>query len=153
MPQLAWPNPKFTDELRHYRHHLNFSGEGLSEIQIHAPASGFEWLIEGLESVRSRVGLELKWVLSQETTLFIKNRGDGDSKALIAHPEEKEWVGSLSLNEKDFNSLLQSLKGIQTSSAFDLKTLFRLGRASNLNIKFFLVLPVSIESGELPRRQ
>lgn len=76
---------------------------------------------------------ELRLDLPGEWIIFWKKRGD-ESRLLIAHPQESEWVATVSLTEEHAAASLERLEGLAPGDRLDLGELASTGSVSNLEL-------------------
>ncbi len=90
-----------------------------------------------VETHKVGTGGELRLGLSSGVTLFWKE-SLGSSRALLAHPESAEWVGTALLSQSDGRKFLLSLKSLELGQLLTLGQCILLGALSNLDIVFSL---------------
>jgi hypothetical protein len=98
----------------------------LNDDQVHS-------LVQYLEEVYQDSRQELRLGLSPEWTLFWKQREEG-CRALMAHPEKDEWVGTLALEVMAGKKLLSALINLKEEPSFQLSKSVTLASVSNLDI-------------------
>ena len=97
-------------------------------------ASRFRNLIA--PAAQGQVKLCLPALAEGEWVLYWKSR-EGDCRALYAHPESQEWVGTIALTEEAYGDFLARL---QAGKSFALSQVSPLVGFSNLDLEFeFLV--------------
>jgi hypothetical protein len=105
----------------------------MTQLTLELGSQEIQSLAQVLDEVFSGQSSELRLSLSQEWVLFWKKREDG-SRALLAHPQEKEWVGTLALESGEGEKWSQSLKALNSGQAIHLSHLVRLATVSNLDL-------------------
>lgn len=78
---------------------------------------------------------ELRWALPQDWVLFWKPRSEGN-KALLAHPNAQEWVGTIALDPECAQKFLQLLADLEPGKSILLSELGSFGSFSNLELRF-----------------
>lgn len=91
-----------------------------------------------LSEVYFQGGSELRMGLPNQWVLFWKKREDG-SRAIVAHPQPEEWVGTVALDEsfgRQFISALQGLaaEGRNEGGKLTLSQIGSLASVSNLEL-------------------
>jgi len=93
-------------------------------------------LASSLEEIFEGRSVELRHMLPGGWTLFWKMR-EGESRALLAHPEAEEWVATLALMESDGRRLVTSLRtGLKQGQALALDDQISFSKVSNLSLRF-----------------
>ena len=104
MPYLNWKERETGQEVRDSLFTLRLKSRELAE------------LIALLEEVFVENGPELRVDLPRNWIVFWKRR-EGESRLLIAHPQENEWVATAALEPEHGKKLIDELKTLQTGSA------------------------------------
>jgi len=98
-------------------------------------------LVNELEELYLSGAGELRLIVSHEWVLFWKERESGN-RALQAHPEENQWVGTVALEKKDAQIFLLSsknmLKNMQEGQSLTLGECVTLASVSNLDVTLIL---------------
>jgi hypothetical protein len=106
-----------------------------SKIQLFLALSD-EWIqpfVTALEDVFVRQSGELRMHLPEGWVLFWKLREEGN-RAIVAHPQANEWVGTIALDANFGQMWISSLKKIQIDQSLLLSGVARLERVSNLEL-------------------
>lgn len=99
-------------------------------MTLDVTSSAAQDLAKELEQVFESEGRELRLELLQDWRIFWKLR-EGDSRALVAHPEEKQWVATIALSQADGSRFLEQLR---SSPTLRLSEIIRLSAPSNLDL-------------------
>jgi hypothetical protein len=108
-----------------------------TQLTLGLKSTELQMLISLLEDVYSHQGHELRLALPQGWVLFWK-RKDAESRILLAHPEEKEWVATVALESASGQKWVEALKGLHPGQPGFLSQLAPLSGMSNLEIMIFL---------------
>jgi hypothetical protein len=130
MPYLNWRNAQIEQEVR-------TSGEsgGAREFQLSLKLSGdlLQELIPQLEDIFEQNGPELRIDLPKEWLMFWKLR-TGESRVLMAHPQQDEWVSTMALNAVHGKKLIEALKTLSAGQTVSIENLGSVGSVSNVDV-------------------
>jgi len=113
-------------------------------LTLHLPVEGcghlatlFTAAAEGTAEVRVDMPdfSDANFPVAEQWSLYAKATA-GSDRAMVAHPSEKEWVGSLLLSPARLKSLAQALTELAPGAEFDIESQGRFGYPSNLKLKF-----------------
>ncbi len=133
---LDWKNQNLSLEIVP---HKRFKTQLTIKIKAEAPEI-LDTFCDALKGVYLELegdGGELRLELPHRWDLFWKLRESG-SRALLAHPESEQWVGTLALDGDFGRRLLSALKNLRNGESLKLSTLGSLEYMSNLEIEFCL---------------
>jgi hypothetical protein len=90
-------------------------------------------LAKSLEDVYMQGGTELRIALPNQWLFFWKLREEGN-RILLAHPNEKEWVGTFAFEKELGEKLVLSLKNLAQGQSLSLSELGSMSPVSNLDL-------------------
>lgn len=106
-----------------------------TQLKIKVGQNELTDLLASLEETFLKQAGELRVQLPQNWVLYWKLREEG-SRALLAHPEPEEWVGTIALELALAQKLFLSLKNLKSGQSFYLSQVGILGSVSNLELAF-----------------
>jgi hypothetical protein len=113
-------------------------------LTLHLPAEAvpsfvtlFTTAAEGAAEVRVELPdfSDAEFPVPEQWSLYAKAT-TGSDRAMVAHPSEKEWVGSLLLSPGRLKKIAQSLLELAPAGEFDIESQGRFSYPSNLKLKF-----------------
>lgn len=133
MPYLNWKNST-SQQLVQDVLTAQASG-GSREFQLSLKLSGdlVQELIPQLEDIFNQGGPELRIDLPKEWIMFWKLR-TGESRVLMAHPQQDEWVSTMALNATHGKKLIDALKALQSGQTVSIESLGSVGPVSNVDV-------------------
>lgn len=138
MPYLNWKEPgdRVHAEIRSHAKRGH-------ELVLRLSSSGAAELAASLRPVFSEPGTELRLDLPREWIVFWKLR-DGESRLLLAHPQEDEWVTTVALEPSAARKVLEAMTSSGAGTMLVFGQLFAIGSFSNVEV----VLEIGLETGE-----
>jgi hypothetical protein len=108
-----------------------------TRLSLHLGTVGLTELRAALEKVFAAKEPELRLSLPDGWTLFWKCR-DGDNRALLAHPDDKIWVGTVALNEELGLTVVRAFDALGPGQSLALSRLGAFAPVSNLELVLLL---------------
>jgi hypothetical protein len=90
-------------------------------------------LLPSLKNTFEEQGGELRVDLPKEWSLFWKAR-KGDTRILVAHPSQDQWVGTLALEPRFASRLIELLEKSVSGDEIRLSSVDTVSKLSNLDI-------------------
>ncbi len=117
-----------------FKYSVSFTESGLALIVFSLSREEGSEFASRLEPVEQGVERVLRLVPDDRGSwvIYWKIR-ESENRAMYAHPESSEWVGTIALERKIFEELLKRLR---TGVTFSLESLSVLQKKSNLRIEF-----------------
>jgi hypothetical protein len=100
-------------------------------------ASLFTTAAEGAVEVRVELPdfSDAEFPVPEQWSLYAKAT-TGSDRAMVAHPSEKEWVGSLLLSPGRLKKIAQGLSELAPGAEYDIESQGRFSYPSNLKLRF-----------------
>jgi hypothetical protein len=131
MPYLNWRDAPVQSEVIH-------SEDGVARLKLRVPADLRSALLNLLkETFREGAG-ELRLDLPRNWAFFWKLR-DEESRILIAHPQQDEWVATFALEPAHAIAFLERFDQLTVSQSILLSSLGPCGPISNTDLTLELV--------------
>jgi hypothetical protein len=125
MPYMNWKRAQIGQEIgEHSRGKL---------LTMSLTRTALDELLPRLEGVFVHHEAELRVDLPEEWVIFWKMR-DSESRLLIAHPQEKEWVTTVALDAPHGLKLLGLLKDLESGGSVTIGELSSVGNVSNVEV-------------------
>jgi len=145
MPYLNWKE----HSIGHSMHHLKEGDAGfvaysvshsVAKMQLDLGAEDLATLVQGLEQVFAAGG-ELRVDLPDQWIVFWKKR-PSDTRLLLAHPQQGEWVATAALEETHSQNLVSALKKLSPGEGVSVHELgadlYESGSVNNLELRLTL---------------
>ena len=126
MPYLNWKDESL---LQAQGPHSQYQ----QQLALELTSALLEELVSALEEVYLRRGSELRIAIKDQWLLFWKWR-ESDSRILLAHPTEDEWVATLALNPDFGKAMLLALKNLKTGQSLSVSQVGPLSTVTNLEV-------------------
>ena len=124
MPLLSWLDQRVSYEQAE-------TAPGHVKLLLQLSQQQLEALCQQLENLYLRQGKELRLVISPEWTLFWKLREEG-ARLLLAHPSVREWVGTVALEERAGQNVLEGIRELEPGAHIQLHQRVGVHPVSNL---------------------
>lgn len=129
MPYLNW---KAVDESKVVLEVITHPKRG-SQLNVTLSAAARDELCPRLEGSLGGGEGELRLDLPREWIIFWKQR-ETESRLLIAHPQEKEWVTTVALDAPHGLKFLERLKVLKSGESVAIGELAPIGNVSNVEV-------------------
>lgn len=126
MPYVNWKE-------REIQKHIDPQIDARSTLTLTLDEGQRAQLLPFLEEVFFRGGSELRVDLPSNWILFWKSR-ESESRLLLAHPQQGEWVTTLALEAGHGKSVVENLKTLKSGDAFSVSEHGMIGSVSNVEV-------------------
>jgi hypothetical protein len=126
MPYLNWKTQSVELEV------VSHEQRG-SQLTMRLGRAAFDELLPRLEGVYIGGEGELRLDLPKDWIIFWKLR-ETESRLLIAHPQEKEWVTTVALDAPHGLKFMERLKALKPGESVALGELAPIGNVSNVEV-------------------
>jgi hypothetical protein len=108
-----------------------------SELLLRFNPADRDQLVQLLEETFLHGAGELRIDLPENWLIFWKLR-ERESRLLLAHPQENEWVATVALESAHAQATLDSLKSLKAGDTFKISEIGQTGSVSNVEIAISL---------------
>jgi hypothetical protein len=126
MPYLNWKEKTLKLEMKVH-------SETRTALKLSLTDDLIQDLASNLEELFSTKAGELRLQLPDNWVLFWKMREEG-GRALVAHPNPEEWVGTLALEPSWGEKIILALAQLKKGESLELNRLFSLATVSNFDL-------------------
>jgi hypothetical protein len=143
MPYLNWKEHSIGHSMHHPKEGdaTTYSvSHSVAKMQLDLEAQDLATLIQGLEQVFTSGG-ELRVDLPDQWIVFWKTR-PSETRLLLAHPAQEEWVATAALEETHSQNLVSALKKLSSGEGVSVHELgadlYESGSVNNLELRLTL---------------